>query len=98
MLGEMATGDLQGELAPKENARDGAGLLRVELQVVTDAGEREGDIGAVDEGDGVHDEGDGDNPRPASGCDWRGEVATVRACHLGRGKCTWTESWADPAG
>src|SRR5258706_2460451 len=62
----MAAGDLQREIAPKENAGHGASLPRVEIQIMADARKREGDVSAVDEGDGVHDQRDGDDAGPAS--------------------------------
>src|SRR4029077_3245916 len=65
MLGEMAAGNLQGEIAPEENAGDRAGLLGVEMELAADAREGERDVGAVDKGDGVHDQRDGDDAGPA---------------------------------
>src|ERR1700730_7572753 len=61
----MTTRKLQRKIAPKKDAGDGARLLRVELEVVANAREGEGDVGAVDEGDGVHDQRDGDDASPA---------------------------------
>src|SRR6266478_7706589 len=65
MLGQMAARNLQGKIAPEENAGNGAGLLGVEMEVAADARKGERDVGAVDEGDGVHDESDGDDAGPA---------------------------------
>ncbi len=67
VLSEVAPGDLQREVAPIEDTGYVAGLLRVEVQVVGDAREGERDVGAVDEGDGVHHQGDGDDAEPALG-------------------------------
>ncbi len=65
MLGEMAAGNLQGEVAPEEDAGDGAGLLGVEMELAADAREGERDVSAVDKGDGVHNQRDGDDAGPA---------------------------------
>src|SRR6202158_1611956 len=70
MLSERAAGNLEREIAPEENACNSAGLLGVEIEVAADARQGKGDVGAVDEGDGVHDQGDGDDAGPAG----RGEV------------------------
>src|SRR5580692_6727588 len=74
VLSEMAARNLQREISPKENAGDGAGLLGIEMQVVTNVRESKGDIGAVDEGDGVHDERDRDDAGPARRSDGWGAV------------------------
>jgi hypothetical protein len=58
---------LEREVSPIEDTGYVAGLLRVEVQVVADAWEGEGDVGAVDEGDGIHHQGDGDDAEPALG-------------------------------
>src|ERR1700730_11115389 len=65
----MTTRNLQREIAPKKDAGDSARLLRVEMEIVANAREGEGDIGAVDEGDGVHDQRDGDDASPAGWCE-----------------------------
>src|ERR1700730_9111932 len=83
----MTTRKLQRKIAPKKDAGDGARLLRVEMECVADAREGEGDVGAVDEGDGVHDQRDGDDAGPTAwgGVNERGGGVDVFAINGVRG-------------
>ena len=65
MLGQVATRDLQCEIAPEKDTRDGSGLLRIQVKISADARQGKGNIGAIDEGNRIHDERDGNDPNPA---------------------------------
>src|SRR5260370_11713717 len=76
MLRQMATGDLQRQITPEENSRNGSRLLRIQMQVSADSRQGERDVSAVDKRDRVHDESDGNDANPSL----RRRVASHRGC------------------
>jgi hypothetical protein len=65
MVRQVAAGDLQHEISPKEDARDCASLLRIQVKVPANVRQSERDVHTIDERDRVHDKRDGNDAYPA---------------------------------
>src|SRR5665213_1430216 len=65
VAGKIAPGNLQQQITPEKNSRDGSRLKGIHVEVAAHGGQSQRNIGSINESDGVHDRRHGDDPYPS---------------------------------